>query len=883
MFLKLILRSAAANLTGLKRTVLTKSVVALLAALALNPVLGAARQEADKAGVADVAKVIAMPQQTLVSARSQLERSGAPTALQMFDHYGNQAFNPLLDHGAWQGYLLPDSDHAGGFAGPMIVAQEYSIYLSPMLEQLHIQHTDNSQPYAYHNAKSSSIARPGELELVYQWPDLHLKLQLRFIDNRTALIKTSLQNQGTTAKKLSLRWQGFLLSQLNQQPSAKFQQLWQPKFRPEAQGFSVQLPPMQQAGDVLINQGSALLISRSIHSSHKVSAHQGLSAGAYQSESQLILPEGGNTDIYQLQSYVLTQAEQQQYQQQHSNWLQDTKALELLWQQSAGRWQQYLAKGIAEKSGWISPQLAQKSIETLLMNWRSPAGAILHDILTPSVTARSFNGAWAWDSWKHAAALSYFAPKLGRDVVRSMFAYQILPNDKVRPQDAGMIIDTVFYQQDAQRGGTGDNWNERNSKPPLAAWAVWQLQQQDANPEFLAEIYPKLVAYHQWWYHNRDHNQNGLAEYGASLHPKHHNVDFALTFYLQLPATSVKPAACSSLNPENSAQNADTNHNTATSTPVWLRCAGLAFYQQVLKEGNYLALDIPAQHGAGWESGMDNAARFGFIEAKQLQHYANQHYRGNLNSARADWQPAFLENRRHGKLVGYSINQESVDLNSYLQQEKQILSQIAALLGKKTESQLWQQQATQLAAQINQCFFDAKTGFYYDRQITVAGARHSPTAKEANNVNTTAQSCDGLLLTRRGKGPEGWSPLWTGIATPQQAAAVRKNMLSSQEFNTAVPLGTAAVSNPAYHPQIYWRGRVWLDQWHFGISGLRRYGYQQEARMLTDKLLRQAEGLTGTAPIRENYHPDSGAMQGATNFSWSAAHLYLLYRESLVD
>ena len=41
-------------------------------------------------------------------------------------------------------------------------------------------------------------------------------------------------------------------------------------------------------------------------------------------------------------------------------------------------------------------------------------------------------------------------------------------------------------------------------------------------------------------------------------------------------------------------------------------------------------MDIGAQHGAGWESGMDNAARFGFIEPDQLKRYADKTYGGDM-------------------------------------------------------------------------------------------------------------------------------------------------------------------------------------------------------------------------------------------------------------
>ena len=47
---------------------------------------------------------------------------------------------------------------------------------------------------------------------------------------------------------------------------------------------------------------------------------------------------------------------------------------------------------------------------------------------------------------------------------------------------------------------------------------------------------------------------------------------------------------------------------------------------------------------------------------------------------------------------------------------------------------------------------------------------------------------------------------------------------------------------------------------------------------LANKLFQNAEGLTGKDAIRENYNAKTGAVQGATNFSWSAAHLLMLYQ-----
>lgn len=60
---------------------------------------------------------------------------------------------------------------------------------------------------------------------------------------------------------------------------------------------------------------------------------------------------------------------------------------------------------------------------------------LLHDGVVPSHAVGYFMGFWAWDSWKHAAALADFAPELAKNQVRAMFDYQM---------DNGMIIDCIY-------------------------------------------------------------------------------------------------------------------------------------------------------------------------------------------------------------------------------------------------------------------------------------------------------------------------------------------------------------------------------------------------------------------------------------------------------
>ena len=129
---------------------------------------------------------------------------------------------------------------------------------------------------------------------------------------------------------------------------------------------------------------------------------------------------------------------------------------------------------------------------------------------------------------------------------------------------------------------------------------------------------------------------------------------------------------------------------------------------------------------------------------------------------------------------------------------------------------------------------------------------------------------------------EGWIPLWAEVATQDQADAVAENMSNPTRFNTRVPFQTLAADHPKFEPEGgYWRGSCWLDQAYFGVVGLKKFGYLQEADSAVDKLIHNAEGLcVKGSSIRENYNPMTGSGQDSKNFSWSAAHYILLLSDN---
>lgn len=163
------------------------------------------------------------------------------------------------------------------------------------------------------------------------------------------------------------------------------------------------------------------------------------------------------------------------------------------------RWNNYLSAVLRPNMPPKFDRIAAKSVVTLISNWRSAREALFHEGIVPSHAAHYFVGFWAWDSWKHAVALSRFAPMLAKNQVRAIFDYQL---------ENGMVIDCIFPDS------TENNY--RNSKPPLAAWAVDEIFSQTNDVEFLREMYPKLIKYYEWWYWKRDYNKNGICEFGST-------------------------------------------------------------------------------------------------------------------------------------------------------------------------------------------------------------------------------------------------------------------------------------------------------------------------------------------------------------------------------
>lgn len=610
------------------------------------------------------------------------------------------------DKGAWFAFGFLDTPNTqAGFSGPFLMTEQNGVWLSPSFVSLQLTDESKNEVINWKNTLVNQNSYNSHLEQQFQNAKVNVKQQLVYLSGHSALQKTSITNK--TGKTITLY----------------------PSYNASLFLNDLKLSDENKTLKIVSSKSTAIGYIQFLNSNPAIE----ITKEGYKAQTEkLTLKPNETKDIVVSQTYIFPQYSWQKEKETIAKTTFNT-LLNNTQKEKENLLAQLIAKKKAIYKDNIYSDLIAKLELTLQNNTRIAAEGLKHGGLFPSYNYEWFHGFWAWDSWKHAAAVANYDTELAKNQMRALFDYQE-PN--------GFIPDCVY------RNNLIEENNYRNTKAPLAAWAIWQIYEKTKDAAFLKEFYPKLKLYHNWWYKERDHDQDGLCEFGST-------------------------------------------------------------------DGTLIA--------GKWESGMDNAVRFD--DSKILK-----------NGEKA-----------------FSLDQESVDLNSFLYAEKNYLSKMAQVLKLTKESKDWQDASTALKTKIQTQFWDASTGWFYDTTI------------------------DGKSLIKI-MGCEGYLPIWAEVATPEQTKLMKENMLNPAIFNTFVPLPTLAANHPKFKPEGgYWRGPIWLDQSYFGINGLEKYGYTNEANQLAHKLIHNADGVLGKGTsIRENYQPLTGKGLEAYNFSWSAAHYLML-------
>jgi putative isomerase len=206
---------------------------------------------------------------------------------------------------------------------------------------------------------------------------------------------------------------------------------------------------------------------------------------------------------------------------------------------------------------------------------------------------------------------------------------------------------------------------------------------------------------------------------------------------------------------------------------------------------------------------------------------------GAMDEAAMDNLPLFddaaFDERAH------TLDLEEVGLNSLVVLDGQMLSRIAALLGRADEAAALTERADALAARVRERLWDPAREVFSARRWS------------GEWVSSLA--------------PTSFYPLAAGIATPEQAEAlVRRHLLDPERFWGPRPLAATTYDDPATPDDVYWRGRIWPPLVFMTWEGLRRAGYAAEAAELAARAWTMFEDeWTERRRCRENYKIDPSA------------------------
>lgn len=378
------------------------------------------------------------------------------------------------DQGAWFAYSLQDSiTNNAGFSGPFLMTQQNGVWSSPSLAGLILRGENNSKIIDWKTSLQSQHSFSSHLEQTFRNEQLQVKQELVYISGHTALQKTIITNR--TAKGITLH--------------------------PSVSG------KLFDIGITVTSEGETIVLSSEKSNAKgyikflKESATILTAEDYYNVHLETLFLEPGQSKTYVIsQTFIFPEYSWKD----EKAYITDTNFDTILKERKLEKNKQLKTLTTNLKHSFndsIYKQVIAKTQLTLQNNWRIPAGEIKHEGLFPSYHYKWFNGFWSWDSWKHAVGLSYYDIDLAKKQVKLMFEFQ---------DDDGFVADCVY------RDTTIEAHNYRDTKPPLSAWAVAKIYEKDKDLEFVKYMYPKLKKYHQWWYNKRDHDKDGLCEYGST-------------------------------------------------------------------------------------------------------------------------------------------------------------------------------------------------------------------------------------------------------------------------------------------------------------------------------------------------------------------------------
>jgi hypothetical protein len=253
-------------------------------------------------------------------------------------------------------------------------------------------------------------------------------------------------------------------------------------------------------------------------------------------------------------------------------------------------------------------------------------------------------------------------------------------------------------------------------------------------------------------------------------------------------------------------------------------------------------------------------------------------HRDTDNDGTFEWGPyGIIENVRDWYNVIFQVSEERylgvdkedisdelecLDLTLMVINEMRCLAEMAYELGRTEESESWEKNADATSELVNELMWDGTDGFYY----------------HVDKINHTFQYMGRDL---RRQEIIGFLPMWAKVATPEQAGILVQTLTNPEKFWRKYGVPTLAADDEWYSPYVdyccKWNGPVWL-LWNYMVwDGLKKYGYDDIAHQLAEKMmLAVTTQLSVNHNFWESYSPDYTVLDCPSNYIWDSIMAKLL-------
>jgi len=515
--------------------------------------------------------------------------------------------------------------------------------------------------------------------------------------------------------------------------------------------------------------------------------------------------------------------------------------------------------------------------------------------LTGHVVSRGWMGEvnqrlFEWDTFFHAMLASIEDPQGAKESVRAILAFQT-------PEG---IVPNSNFGNDTVR-----NSNDR-SQPPVGSICVWKIYQFHPDKEFLKEVYPKLLKWHNWWFDirpsnglpYRDGNQNGLLEWGTEID------------------TWLQGAKYES-GQDNSPMFDDARMNEISRT-MELDMAGLSgLWAADALFLSYIAEAIGKSDDAAMLQKQAQEMNERINEVlwnEEVGMYCNKYWDKYSKKPRPEvfkgipvetYTSVTFEYKNDegtaisGKDVAVAMDQELLNkagLNTrvydpvYMRFDYPVSYEFTLKPQKSgayffyTPEEFGVELIVDGHTLIDNRFFWI-TEYISNPIYFEAGKEYTCKLNYTGDIPfqlqwAMEQESDGSLFSHR-YGPTLFYPLISGAPDSAKAQKILNNLLDQKLFWGDYVIPTISRDDPAFPTQGYWRGRIWPPTNYLAYLGIKEYGNDSIAWQIAEKSARQAQAeWVSRGHLYENYFA-YGHGSGDPHYCWGGLMQFMVVEELL--